>query len=796
MSSEPLPPPIDQSSEVAFGAPGMPPRWTASSKEGVGTAYHTASRVWFTLSHGIVNEIYYPRIDQPNTRDVQLLVTDGESFVHEERRDLQHEMTYPEKGTLAYQLVNRDPGGRYEIRKTVISDPHLPVVLIDHQLIVHDQALCGKLRLYLLLAPHLSGLGNNNSAEILDWCGAPVLHASRGIRHLTCAARPAFGRASAGYVGASDGWQDIVNHRAMEWAFREAPHGNVALTAEIQPDSEGKFLVAIGLGSSQSGALSPMAQSLSQPFSESYQRYVDQWSRLRYPDDENECITCHTSDGGSIYRLSRCILQAHEDKLFQGSFIASMSIPWGEAKGDEDLGGYHLVWPRDLLHSASALLASGQHEGALRALVYLSCIQRDDGSMPQNCWIDGSAYWKGRQLDETAVPVILAHRLHGVGGLEQFDPWILVSRAIGYLMLNGPATGQERWEENGGYSPSTLAAVMAAILCGSSFAKMRGETEIHDLLLAYCDWLHGNLESWTCTRKGTLDPAIPRHFVRIVPAAEDCCGPAGDPADLTIQLANGGGEHRASDILDAGFLALVRYGFLAPDDLLVTDSLVLIDRELKVDFPGGPCWRRYQFDGYGSHENGNPFDGSGHGGCWPLLTGERGQLELAAGRDAKSFVRAMEIFANDGGMLPEQIWPLPDAGPMTFGESAGSAMPLCWAHAEYINLVHGCVAGHPMDRLPEAWERYGKGSAPAATTSFWSLDHRTPSVPAGNRLVVLLAHDCQLRCRDVGAETWQETSSRPVFASLHTAEIGAIHAATEFQLGDDPKMYRVEIQAS
>ncbi len=164
---------------VAFGAPGMPPRWTSSSKEGVGTAYNTASRLWFTLSHGIVNEIYFPCIDQPNTRDVQLLVTDGETFVHEERRDFQHETTYPEKGALAYHIVNRAPDNRYEIRKTVISDPYLPVLLIDHQLVIHDPALLGKLRLFLLLAPHLHGHGSGNHAQILDLAGQPVLHACR-----------------------------------------------------------------------------------------------------------------------------------------------------------------------------------------------------------------------------------------------------------------------------------------------------------------------------------------------------------------------------------------------------------------------------------------------------------------------------------------------------------------------------------------------------------------------------------------------------------------------------------------
>jgi glucoamylase len=245
-----------------------------------------------------------------------------------------------------------------------------------------------------------------------------------------------------------------------------------------------------------------------------------------------------------------------------------------------------------MLHSASVMLYSGQPDLPLRALVYMACIQPPNGAMPQNCWIDGTAYWTGRQLDEAAAPVLLVRRLARFDALHGFDPSVMVLREVSYLMLNGPDTGQERWEENAGYSPSSLTSVMAAIVCAAAFAQERGETAIHALLLAYADWLHANLAAQTCTQKGTLDPAIPRHFVRIVPTAADLSGPAGDPADLTIDLANGGGTHRASDILDAGFLDLVRFGFLAPDDPLVVDSLKLIDRERhRTRLTQRLCWK-------------------------------------------------------------------------------------------------------------------------------------------------------------------------------------------------------------
>jgi glucoamylase len=778
---------------IAFGAPGIAPRWTSSSKDGVGSAYHTASRLWFTLSHGIVNEIYYPCIDQPNTRDVQLLISDGGDLFHEERHDLEHLLSYPAKGALAYQIINRERSGRYEIRKTIISGPYLPVLLIDHQLVIHDPELRGKLRVFLLLAPHLHGVGAGNSADIMDLSGSQVLHASRGAFHLACGAAPGFVRASAGYVGASDGYQDVRRHRSMEWTFQSAPDGNVALTGEIVPGVDGRFLVAIGLGGSLSSAVTPMVQSLTRPFGDSLERFVKQWGRLRHEHDECSELTCHTCDEGSTYRLSRCILQAHEDKLYQGAVIASMSIPWGEARGDEDLGGYHLVWPRDMLHSASAMLVSGQPDLPLRALVYLACIQPSNGAMPQNCWIDGTAYWSGRQLDESAAPVLLARRLAQAGALQGFDPWVMVLRAAAYLMLNGPATGQERWEENSGYSPSTLASVMGAIVSAAAFARERGEAAIHALLLAYADWLHANLARWTCTAKGTLDPSIPRHFVRIVPAAADLSGPAGDPADLTIAIANGGGTHRASNILDAGFLDLVRFGFLPAADPLVVDSLKLIDRELMVDFPEGPCWRRYQFDGYGPHPDGRAFNGTGYGGCWPLLTGERGHYELAAGRDPLRHLEAMELFANDGGMFPEQIWPLADAGHLKYGAPAGSAMPLCWAHAEYITLVHSRHAGFPRDRIPEAFERYVASPPPTPTIAFWSLAHRTPRIPNNCRLVILLDSPTTLRHRDLPDASWQFAEPAHLIGTLYQLELPPLSGTLEFQLGDGPDSFFVGV---
>src|SRR5260370_15347834 len=393
---------------VAFGAPGIEPRWTSSAKEGVGTAYHTSCRVWFTLSHGIVNEIYYPHVDKPNTSDFQFLISDGETFCNEEKRDLNREIEYPERDCLFYRLTNSETNGRYRLRKEVRTGPPRAVLLVHRKLEVFDESLRVKLRLYSLLAPHLAGFGAGNSGSCTEIGGNKLMHAQRQNVHLLMACSSGFSRRSVGYVGFIDGWQDLMDNFKMDWQFRTAPNGNIALTGEIDLPDTGEFTIAVALGRSYQSAATKLFQSLAEPFELKREGYVCQW-QCPLINAEFE-FNSDTSDDGGGYRLSRCVLLAHEDKVFQGAIVASMSIPWGEWKGDLDFCGYHLVWAPDLAQNASALLATGQMGTPLRALIWLAAIQRPDGSFPQNSWIDGTAYWSGLQLDQVAFPILLAWR--------------------------------------------------------------------------------------------------------------------------------------------------------------------------------------------------------------------------------------------------------------------------------------------------------------------------------------------------------------------------------------------------
>src|ERR1035437_9037703 len=692
----------------AFGAPGLEPRWTSSKKDAVSTAYSASSRVWFTVSHGTLNEIYYPTIDRPQTRDMELLFTDGETFFHEEKRDFKYDFHYVDRDAPAVRVVASDPQGRYTVTKEIIADPHHSVVLM-HVKMTGDESVLSRMKCYALLAPHLNGGGAGNSARSLQVAGRRVLLAWKGGTSLSMGVDCGFTRTSCGYVGASDGYQDLMTDMKMTWCFGEALNGNVAVMGEIDVAQNREFTVAIALGDGHHAALSAGMQSVITPYEVHCERFVEQWLRAETPKE----LAGASTDEGRLSRVSHNVILTHEDKIFSGAFIASASIPWGASKGDDDLGGYHLVWTRDMVQSATALLACGKGETALRALVYLACTQHPDGSFAQNFWIDGTPYWTGIQLDEVALPIMLAWRLWKENALEGFQIFPFVERAAGFLVRYAPITQQDRWEEAAGYSPSTLAAVIAALVCAADLARANQAPELAGFLEDYADWIEAHLDEWTTTDDGYLLPGVPRHYMRIGPrcAGEPFYNPEPPPGFLSINN-RAPDEQRvfdAREIVDAGFLELVRYGIRRPDDPLIVNSLKVVDHVLKIDTPNGTCWRRYNHDGYGQRKDGGPYMGWGQGRAWPLLSGERGHYELAAGRDPKPFITAMEQFSSTGGMLPEQIWDREDfpQEEMYFGESAGAAQPLVWAHSEYLKLLRSALDGQVFDCIAVVKERYG-----------------------------------------------------------------------------------------
>lgn len=766
----------------AFGAPGIQPHWTSSEKSAVGTAYSSSSRVWFTISHGILNEIYYPTIDSPQTRDMELLITDGETFFHEDKRDLNYSFEYLDADALGVRLHGHDAEQRYTVTKEIIADPHYPVVLMRVCLRPGKNGspeLLQRLKVYVMLAPHIDGGGMGNSARIVDVAGRPLLLAWKDnapeSTTLAMACEGGFVRASCGYVGSSDGWQDLHDDFKMSWHFGSAMNGNVSMMGQIDPARITDFRVALGFGEGHHAAIAAAMGSLATPFDRHVKRFISQWHRAESPRH----LGTASCDDGRLMQISHNIVLAHEDKTFPGAFIASASIPWGFAKGDDDLGGYHLVWTRDMVQSATALMACGREETALRALVYLACTQKPDGSFAQNFWVNGTPYWTGLQLDEVAFPIVLAWRLWKAKALEGFDAVSFVERAGLFLLLHSPVTQQERWEENPGYSPSTLAAVISGLICAAEILNHHGSDELATLLEQHADWIESHLEDWTVTNNGVLHPDVKRHYMRIrppecgAPYAHEQCGK--EKVHLNNRPPGSQNEFEAREIIDGGFLELVRYGVRRADDPLIIDSLKVVDHVLKVDTQHGPCWRRYNYDGYGTGPDGSPFMGYGQGRAWPLLTGERAHYELAAGNDVRPYVVAMEGFASEGGMLPEQIWDGPDTphGGETYrlGAPAGSAMPLVWAHAEYLKLLRSVHDGRVFDCIDPVAERYAGTQKHESEVEVFLMKRAICEMRAGRKLRIIADQRFRVLWTTDGWKTSQTRESGQVSDPIHYTDL-------------------------
>jgi glucoamylase len=764
---------------VAFGAPGLPPRWSHSNKDGVGTAYSADSRLWFTLWRGIVTEVYFPTIDSPQLRDMQFLVTDGETFFHEEKRVLTTTTERSNDHALGYRIRSEDPERRYRIVKEVIGDPHLPVLLEQVRVEPRVASLKDRMRVFVLASPHLGVGGWGNSAAVYRILDRTVLTAEKDGVALALAPSVPFSDASVGYVGASDGWTDVSQHRELAWHFDLAPGGNVALTGELPVRTAKEFTLALAFGRTLPSAVTSLFQSLATPFETHRRRFVEQWARTATHELP---LAGPRGDAGHLYRSSRSILLAHEDKVYPGAFIASLSIPWGASKSDDDRGGYHLLWTRDLYHTATALLASGAEEASARALIYLATRQRTDGGFPQNFWVEGTPYWQGIQLDEVGLPILLARHLWDGKALGEFDPYPMVRRAARFLVERSPVTQQDRWEELSGYSPATLAICIAAVTAAATAARRRGDATASQFLQEYADFLEQRVERWTVTVNGTLVPGIRRHYVRIRPAAIDDPVPHEGPDMGTVTLLNlppgVPREYPANEIVDGGFLDLVRLGVRRADDPTVVDSVRVIDHVLKVDTPAGPVWRRYNHDGYGDRDDGGPYAGWGRGRAWPILTGERGHYELALGHDPAPFLRALERLATSTGLLPEQVWDQPDrpAQHLFFGKPTESATPLAWAHAEYITLLRSAADGHVFDLIPEVAERYRGAHRPHRPLEVWRFNRQPAFVAPNETIRVIADRPFRLHASDDGWRTVADLDSLDSGLDLHFVDLAPLGA--------------------
>ncbi len=743
------------------------PNWAPAAKDAVGTALGT-SRLWFTVAQGIVTEVYFPRPDIPQLKDMGFIVADGAGFWVELRRMGNYTVTWQEEAIPAITITYRH--ARFTFALRICADPERDVLLIDFAL--EGEAA---LQLYVLAAPRIGEDATCNQAWVGEWEGRPLLWAEQGPFGLALAAvdregRPALLQRSVGLVGASDGWQDFHNNGCMSWHYAEAGPGEVSLTAQLPHAGT----LALGLSSSREAAATLALQSLAAGFETRWTAYCRTWQRwldnIHWPSELETLLKAETR---VLLRRSAAVIKIHEDRTFPGAFVASLSVPWGEASNSR--GGYHLVWARDLVETAGALVALGCLSDAQRVLIYLIATQQANGHWLQNQWLGGKPFWQGIQLDETAFPVLLASMLAERDALGEVRVGDMVRRALCFLAREGPVTCQDRWEEDAGINTFTVAVAIAALVEGSRF--LHGREAECALMLA--DAWNARLEDWTWAADTTLSRllGVPGYYMRSAP--RDVLIHEG--AKLEHLLV----KNRAHDLglaadeqLAIDCLQLARFGLRAVDDPAMAASIAAIDTLLKTDTPNGPVWHRYNGDGYGEHPDGAPFDGWGRGRGWPLLSGERGHISLLAGEDVQPYLQAMTQMTGKGGLLPEQVWDseaIPERR-LYPGHPSGSAMPLVWAHAEFIKLALSLAAGAPVDRPARTWARYG-GVRPQLDYALWQPRQRVQQLVVGQALRLLLSEPALVHWgkngwqnpMDVATEDW----GLGYVAHLPTADLAA-----------------------
>jgi glucoamylase len=655
--------------------------------------------------------VFYPDLSTPSVRSLELVVT-GDGFTDRQSTDMRHHTRRPDARSLTFRQVDADKQGKYRIVETFVTDPRRDALDVRIRLESLDGAAY---QLYSLYDPSLANTGMDDSAAT----AGSVLTATDATKSVSTAleSRPAFDQTSNGYLGTSDGWTDLEDDQTLDTTYDSAGPGNVVQVGRIGgvtgQGTHQRARLVLGFGETVPDAGSVADDSLSTPFGTTSRRYAHGWHAwLR----SIKHVPASADGVRRQYLASAMVVAAAEDKLNPGAFVASPSAPW--VWGDEvpDLsspsGAYHLVWSRDAYQFGTALWAMGDKAAARRIVHWLFTVQqKDDGSFPQNSDVTGTPVWTNLQLDEVALPIVLAHLV----GRDGAATYAHVKKAADFIAdyvdpdtgLKAPFSPQERWENQSGYSPNSIAAQINGLVCAAHMATRNGDKASAKRWLTLADRWQRNVKRWTVTRNGPLSSKP--YFLRLT---KD-----GDP-NAGTKYAIGDGGPTAIDqrrVVDPSFLDLVRFGILGPTDHAVRSSLPVIDRKLGVHTPNGPFWRRASFDGYGETRSGKEWTitDSGTfttlGRAWPILTDERGEYAVTADRPAARYLRAMARASGPSDMLAEQVW---DGRPPTgqpccrLGEGTRSATPLIWSHAALVRLAWTIQRGTPVDEQLVVSRRY------------------------------------------------------------------------------------------
>jgi glucoamylase len=761
---------------AAPGAPGSMSYFDLARKDCVGTAAAHGSKVWYTVAGGVLSDVYEPTIDNTDVSTLQYVVSDGATFTDLQTRDMTYTVSADPTG-MACTVTSTDARHGFRLITTYITDPASDTVLMHTRL--QDATGSGArlsaprlagLHLYVRLDAHANGNGGGGSENagansgVVDTAkGAPVpvvfstntvtnaVNRDYAVPTYMALAGTSARVASVGYAGtASDGLTQLDSAHALT-PYTSAPNGHIVATEDVTPGAGHEVTLALGFGRTQAQSVAVAEGSLNHPFAQTAAGFLRGWAvydaGLRPPPARLPGPT--PSQAASVvrhYYLSANVLKASEDKTYPGAIVASLASPWGQSVpagvtsggAPAYFGSYREVFARDLYEAFTGLLADGDLATARAAALFLlDRQQQPDGALPRNSLLNGEAApdTGGLQLDETSYPILMAY-LAGLGGDSTL--WQdHIRPAADFLVANGPADGVERWEEQTGYSPSTIAAEIAGLTAASAIAAQHGDTARAHLYQATADDFQREIKSWTVTTTG---PDGPRYFIRL--------SKTGDPnAAISYSLGNGGPTLDQRSVIDGGFQELVRLGELPVGDPDVQASLAVLDKQIAVSTPSGTGYYRYgnsaaqgSADGYGDCYQpsqtscttpGAPWPptdiGTGH--PWPVLSGERAESDVAEGArgGAESLLQSMINFSSGVGLVPEQAWEDPDlpASPygndpatasigFTDGKAAGSASPLTWAQSQELRLILSLGTGRDVDTPAITTARYVTHGAPKA----------------------------------------------------------------------------------
>ncbi len=691
-----------QAKDPAPGAPGAEHAWAPADKHGFGTAVSRKSRVYFTLRSAELSDVYYPDLGTPSLRSLEFVVSDGRTFTDRETDPAVRSRVSALGGSLTFRQTTAT--SRWRLTKTWIADPARSTVLAR----VRFESFTGRpLRVFVLADPAPGDDGNDDFGLSL---GSELVARDADVAS-AIAARPLLRRTTSGYAGsASDPWADLEADGDLDRQYDATTAGNVVQAAQTRLTGRGKrtnMTLAIGFGAERNSARARAAASLARLFDRAGNRYAAAWtkyvSNLRRPPRSVR----RNRQMLRLYRQSLMVLAAAEDKRYRGASVASPSMPWVwgtlTLSGTQDSGPYHLVWPRDLYHVATAQKVAGDRAGARRLLDYLWSVQKPDGSFWQNTEVSGEENWTDEQMDQVGLPIVLSWWLGRRGATD----WEHVRRAADYIVANGPDSRQERWENQSGWSPNSIAAQIAGLVCAAEFARRHGDSARSTRYLQTADAYQRGVQGWTATTNGPYSPRP--YYVRVT---KDGNPNDGSTYDLGDNFPTPVDERT---IVDQSFLGLVLFGAKRHDDAVVRNSLAVGDEVIRGGTATRPLWYRFTNDGYGETATGANWDifptkqRQTFGRLWPLLTGERGEYELLAGGSARPHLRTIARTANDGLMLPEQVWDGRPPASEPVGEGTRSATPLAWTHAQFIRLAWSIDRGTPVERPCVVARRYAGG---------------------------------------------------------------------------------------